>query len=185
MARTFTTTVPLGFKAPDFALPNVVTGELNSLQELVGKQATIVMFVCNHCPFVIHILNEIVEVAKEFQSKDIAFIAISSNDIKNYPQDSPEKMKELAISADFPFPYLFDESQEIAKAYSAACTPDISVFDSRLLCIYRGQFDDSRPGNNAPINGADLRKVLSHILDSKALDFEQKPSLGCNIKWKE
>ena len=185
MARTYTTAVPLGFKAPDFILPNVVTGKLDSLRELAGQQATVVMFICNHCPFVIHILDELVAVAKEFGSNDITFIAISSNDIKKYHQDGPEKMKELAISADFSFPYLFDESQEIAKAYSAACTPDISVFDDRLLCIYRGQFDDSRPGNKAPINGADLRKVLSYVLDSKALNFVQKPSLGCNIKWKE
>ena len=184
MARTPTTIIPLGFKAPDFNLPNVVTGEMNNLLDCSGTCATVVVFMCNHCPFVIHILEEMVAVAKEFEPKGINFIAISSNDVVNYPDDSPKKMKELAMSSGFPFPYLYDESQDIAKSYSAACTPDFSVFDNQLLCVYRGQFDDARPGNDMPVTGSDLRRVLHCIADSIPLNFEQVPSLGCNIKWK-
>ena len=142
------------------------------------------MFICNHCPFVIHVIYQIVAVANDYLSKDIGFVAISSNDIINYPDDSPEKMKELAIKKNFPFPYLYDPTQEVAKDYDAACTPDFSVFDSQLKCIYRGQLDDSRPGNNEPVNGKDLRLVLDLSLKNKKLDFIQKPSIGCNIKWK-
>ena len=184
MARTPTTQIPLGFKAPDFNLPNVVNNKTTSLTDVAKKNGLVVMFICNHCPFVVHILNGIIELANDYQKKDIGFVAISSNDIINYPDDDPKKMKELALKNNFPFDYLYDESQEIAKAYDAACTPDFSVFDQELNCIYRGQMDDARPGNEAPNNGKDLRMVLDYLLDGKKIDFEQKPSLGCNIKWK-
>ena len=184
MARTPTTQIPLGFKAPDFNLPNVVNNKTTSLTDVAKKNGLVVMFICNHCPFVVHILNGIIELAYDYQKKDIGFVAISSNDVINYPDDDPKKMKELALENNFPFDYLYDESQEIAKAYDAACTPDFSVFDQELNCIYRGQMDDARPGNEAPNNGKDLRMVLDYLLDGKKIDFEQKPSLGCNIKWK-
>ena len=184
MARTPTTEIPLGFQAPDFLLPNVTTGQENSLQQLAGKNGTVVMFICNHCPFVVHVIDEIVAMAREYRTKGIGFIAISSNDVLNYPDDSPAKMRELALKLDFPFPYLYDETQDVAKSYSAACTPDFSVFNKHLSCVYRGQMDDSRPGNEEPINGKDLRQVLDYVIESKEIDFEQKPSLGCNIKWK-
>lgn len=184
MARTPTTQIPLGFKAPNFKLSNVIDHQLISLNEIAQKNGLVVMFICNHCPFVIHVLDEIVMLAKEYQKKDIGFVAISSNDIINYPEDSPEKMKKLAIDKNFTFPYLYDETQMVAKSYDAACTPDFSVFNHKLECIYRGQLDDSRPGNEEPVNGKDLRLVLDYVLKNKKIDFDQKPSIGCNIKWK-
>ena len=148
------------------------------------ENGLVVMFICNHCPFVVHVIEQIVSLANDYLGNKIGFVGISSNDIINYPDDSPEKMREFAKKYHFPFPYLYDESQEIAKAYDAACTPDFSVFDQNLNCIYRGQLDNSRPGNEEPNNGKDLRMVLDYLLENKKLDFEQKPSLGCNIKWK-
>ena len=184
MARTPTKQIPLGFKAPDFSLLNVVNNNMESLVELKKENGLVVMFICNHCPFVVHVINEIVNIANDYIKKNIGFVAISSNDIINYPDDSPEKMKALAIEKSFPFSYLYDESQEIAKAYDAACTPDFSVFNKDLDCIYRGQMDGSRPGNEIPNDGKDLRKVLDYVLANKTIDFEQIPSIGCNIKWK-
>ena len=184
MARTPTTQIPLGFIAPNFSLVDVTTGSKVSLIDVSRKNGLVVMFICNHCPFVVHVIDQIVAVANDYLKKDFGFVAISSNDIINYPDDSPEKMKELAKTNNFPFPYLYDPTQEVAKNYDAACTPDFSVFDSQLKCIYRGQLDDSRPGNNEPVNGKDLRLVLDLTLKSKKLDFIQKPSIGCNIKWK-
>lgn len=184
MARTPTTQIPLGFKAPSFELTDTVSGNSYSFNDLRGEKGTVVMFICNHCPFVIHVREELVRLAEDYLNKGIGFVVISSNDVENYPQDGPELMKELAIELNFPFPYLFDESQEIAKAYDAACTPDFSVFDGNDLCVYRGQMDDSRPGNNEPVDAKDLRKVFDYLISGKNLDFEQKPSLGCNIKWK-
>ena len=184
MARTPTTQIPLGFKAPEFKLPNVVDNQLYSLKDLAKKNGLVVMFICNHCPFVVHVLDEIILIAKQYKKKDIGFVAISSNDIVNYPDDSPQKMKKLAIDKQFSFPYLYDESQNVAKSYDAACTPDFSVFNDKLECVYRGQLDDSRPGNEEPINGKDLRLVIDYVLDNKKIDFVQKPSIGCNIKWK-
>ena len=184
MARTPTTQIELGFKAPEFSISDTVSGETFTYNKLKGEKGTVVVFICNHCPFVIHVLDEILNIAREYQNKGIGFIAISSNDVINYPDDSPEKMKELAIQKNFPFPYLYDETQDVAKAYDAACTPDFSVFDKNDICVYRGQMDDSRPGNDEPVNGKDLRKVMNYLLEDKELDFEQKPSLGCNIKWK-
>lgn len=184
MARTPTFQIPLGFTAPDFTLPDVISGRSVSLSELKGERATVVMFICNHCPFVIHVQEELVRIANDHLSEGIRFIAISSNDVENYPQDGPDKMKAYAESMGFPFPYLYDESQEVAKAYFAACTPDISVFDAELKCVYRGQLDGSRPGNDIPVTGSDLRKALDHIITARPLPEEQIPSIGCNIKWK-
>ena len=184
MARTPTTQIPLGFKAPEFNLPDVVSGKNTNLSDVTLKNGLVVMFICNHCPFVVHVMDQLVSLAKDYMSKEIGFVAISANDVVNYPDDSPEKMKELAINTNFPFQYLYDETQKVAKAYDAACTPDFSVFDKDLICIYRGQIDGSRPGNQIENNGKDMRKVLDYMLESKILDFEQLPSIGCNIKWK-
>ena len=184
MAQTPTTQIPLGFKAPNFNLHNVVTGKKTALEEVSMKNGLVVMFLCNHCPFVVHVLDQLVSLANDYMNKEIGFVAISSNDVVNYSDDSPEKMKMLALDNNFPFDYLYDETQEIAKAYDAACTPDFSVFDSKLSCIYRGQIDGSRPGNDIKNDGQDMRKVLNYLLDNKKLDFEQLPSIGCNIKWK-
>jgi len=184
MARTPTFQISLGFTAPDFTLPDVVSGKQVSLSELKGEKATVVMFICNHCPFVIHVEDELVRLANDYLNKGIRFIAISSNDVGNYPQDGPELMKEYAERLRLPFPYLFDETQEVAKAYYAACTPDISVFDTDLKCVYRGQLDSSRPGNDIPVTGSDLRTVLDRIVADRPVPQEQIPSIGCNIKWK-
>ena len=184
MARTPTTQIPLGFKAPDFNLLDVVAQKNILLKDVAKKKGLVVMFICNHCPFVVHVIDEIVDIANDYISKDIGFVAISSNDVINYPDDDPIKMKALALEKKFPFHYLYDETQDVAKLYDAACTPDFSVFNGELKCVYRGQMDDSRPGNEEPINGKDLRVVLDYILIDKKIDFEQKPSLGCNIKWK-
>jgi peroxiredoxin len=184
MALTPSNMLPLGTKAPDFSLPDTISGEIKSLTELKSNKATVIMFICNHCPFVQHIQDQLVQVANDFIPKGINFIAISSNDVKNYPEDSPEKMAMLATEKKFPFPYLYDETQAVAKSYDAACTPDFYIFDADLKCIYRGQFDDSRPGNNTSVTGNDLRVALNAVLANKPVSTEQKPSVGCNIKWK-
>ena len=184
MARTPTNQIPLGFKAIEFDLPDVITGEKVSLNQVSKKNGLVVIFICNHCPYVIHVIDQIVKLANDYLDKEIGFVAISSNDVVNYPNDDPKKMKLFAKEKDFPFPYLYDESQDIAKLYDAACTPDYSVFNSELNCVYRGQLDDSRPSNNESVNGKDLRLVLDYILENKKIDFIQKPSIGCNIKWK-
>ena len=184
MARTPTVQIPLGYTAPDFFLPDTVSGKMMHLSELKGQVATVVIFICNHCPFVIHVQDELVRVANDYSSKGVSFIAISSNDVVNYPQDSPDLMREHAKSVGYPFPYLYDESQEVAKAYTAACTPDISVFDSSLRCVYRGQLDGSRPGNSVPVTGEDLRSVLNTLLAGSQVSKQQSPSIGCNIKWR-
>ncbi len=184
MARTPTTQIPLGFKAPDFNLPDVVTGKITSLNQVTDSQGLVVMFICNHCPFVIHVMDELIKLANDYLPKNVGFVAISSNDVVNYPDDDPKKMKELAIDKKFPFAYLYDKTQDIARKYDAACTPDFSVFNSEMSCIYRGQLDGSRPGNNIECNGEDLRKVLDLMLNKIEINFQQKPSIGCNIKWK-
>lgn len=185
MAATETLSIPLGFPAPDFNLPDTVSGENLSLQDLKGEKATVIMFICNHCPYVKHINPQLVQLAKDYSSKGISFIAISSNDVVNYPQDGPELMKQNALDEGYPFPYLYDESQEVAKAYFAACTPDFSIFDKDLLCVYRGQLDSSRPKNDHPTTGKDIRAALDAILEGKMVDSVQIPSIGCNIKWKQ
>lgn len=185
MALTQSNPLPLGTKAPNFTLPDVISGRTVSLEELKSDKGTVVMFICNHCPYVLHILDELVRTADEYQKRGISFIAINSNDVTQYPEDSPEKMKEMAHKKSFPFPYLFDEDQSVAKSYSAACTPDIYVFDGDLKLVYHGQFDDSRYGNDIPVTGKDLRSALDALLSGKEIPSDQKPSMGCNIKWKK
>jgi len=184
MAQTFTIKVPLGFKAPDFKLPDTLSGKYFDYKQIKGEKGTLVMFICNHCPYVLHVMDELVRISKEYLPKGIGFVAISSNDVENYPQDSPELMKQFAIDHDFPFPYLYDESQDTAKAYQASCTPDYDLFDAKDVCVYRGQLDESRPQNGAPINGKDLRTALDAVLAGLKPDKKQLPSSGCNIKWK-
>ncbi len=184
MAATPSTMMPLGTIAPDFTLLNTVTGEMVSLQDLKSDVATLIMFICNHCPYVKHINAQLVKLANDYQSKGVSFIAISSNDVENYPDDSPEKMKQVAQQLGYPFPYLYDETQEVAKAYQAACTPDFFLFDKDLKCVYRGQLDGSRPKNDVPVTGKDMRAALDAVLAGKPVNPEQIPSIGCNIKWK-
>lgn len=184
MANTPSNMIPLGTQAPDFNLIDTVTDKMLSLQKLKGEVGTVIMFICNHCPFVIHINSQIVKIANDYLKKGISFIAISSNDAINYPQDGPEKMKVHAKNENYPFPYLYDESQEVAKAYDAACTPDLYVFDAQLNLNYRGQLDDSRPGNGQPVTGKDLKNALDCLVENKKNQTIQKPSIGCNIKWK-
>lgn len=176
--------IPLGSEAPDFRLPDVVSGSELSLGDLKSDVATVLMFICNHCPYVKHLQDGLVEVADDYIPKGVSFIAINSNDVENYPDDSPEKMKKVAEEKGYSFPYLFDETQEVARAYDAACTPDFFVYDQGLKCVYRGQFDDSRPGNGKPVTGKDMRMALDSIIAGQAIGWEQIPSIGCNIKWK-
>lgn len=184
MARTPSNMIPLDTAAPYFNLLDTVSNKQVSLNHVKGERGTVVLFICNHCPFVVHINEELVNIANEYRERGISFVAISSNDIENYPQDSPKLMKQNALDQQYPFPYLFDETQEIAKEYDAACTPDIYVFNSELLLEYRGQLDDSRPENGVEVTGGDLRHSLNCILDGKENTKIQKPSIGCNIKWK-
>ncbi|CAH8295082.1 peroxiredoxin [Mariniflexile fucanivorans] len=184
MADTPSNMLPLGTTAPNFQLPDTSSESVVSLETLKGKKGTVIMFICNHCPFVIHVNEELVAIANTYSKKGIGFIAISSNDAVKYPQDGPDKMKLHAKKENYPFPYLYDESQTIAKAYDAACTPDFYVFDKDLKLVYRGQLDDSRPGNNKSVTGKDLRNALECLIENKENTLEQKPSIGCSIKWK-
>ncbi len=185
MAATPSTMMPLGTTAPSFTLPDTVSGKMLSLSELKGAHATLVMFICNHCPYVLHVNEELVKIAKEYQPKGVSFIAISSNDVENYPQDSPELMKVQAEKVGYTFPYLYDETQDVARAYDAACTPDLYLFDQDLKCVYRGQLDDARPKNDIPVTGKDLRAALDAVLAGRPVSERQIPSIGCNIKWKK
>jgi thiol-disulfide isomerase/thioredoxin len=185
MSKTQSVMLPLGTKAPLFKLKDVTTDTLFELSNNSVHKGTVVMFICNHCPYVKHINKVLIEIANQYIARDIQFIAISSNDVENYPDDSPEYMKIVAKQYHYPFLYLYDETQEVAKAYHAACTPDFYVFDKGLSLVYRGQLDDSRPGNNIPVSGKSLSMALDCIINNKPVDLEQKPSLGCNIKWKE
>lgn len=185
MARTETTQIPLGFKAPTFELSNGVDSKTYTFNDVKGEKGTVVMFICNHCPFVVHVREELVKIANDYLSQGIGFVAISSNDVENYPQDSPALMKQLAEEMSFPFPYLYDESQEVAKAFDAACTPDFSVFGADDVCAYRGQMDGSRPGNGVAVDGVDMRRTLDLLVVGNEVPAEgQMPSIGCNIKWK-
>lgn len=175
--------LPLGTSAPDFRLPDT-NGKIVSLADFKTAPALAVLFICNHCPYVKHIRAGLADLAREYQKRGAAIVAISSNDVKNYPDDSPEKMKKEVAAAGYVFPYLYDESQSVARAYQAACTPDIFVFDKNHKLAYRGQFDDSRPGNGRPVTGKDLRAALDAILQGKPVPDPQTPSIGCNIKWK-
>lgn len=185
MAVTPSVMVPLGSKAPAFSLPDTVSGKILSLDDLRSEKATLIMFLCNHCPYVKHVNTGLVKLAADYIPKGISFIAISSNDVVNFPEDSPEKMKQTARELGYPFPYLYDESQEVALAYDAACTPDFYIYDKDLKLAYRGQLDDSRPSNGLPVTGKDMRAALDMILCGKAVPAEQRPSIGCNIKWKK
>ncbi len=185
MASTESNMLPLGSDAPPFVLPDTVSGKEVSLADIAPDKATVVMFICNHCPYVIHVNDELVRVANDYQKKGIAFVAISSNDAGKYPDDGPEKMKEVAARLGYPFPYLYDESQNVAKAFDAACTPDFYVFDGDRKLAYRGRLDDSRPKSGTPLTGKDLRDALDAILEGRTVAEKQYPSGGCNIKWKD
>ncbi len=184
MALTPSNMLPLGTKAPDFKLTCAVSEKELSLDDLKSDKATVVMFICNHCPYVKHVQKGLVELANDYTPKGVSFIAINSNDISKYPDDSPANMKRVALSLGYTFPYLFDETQDVARAYDAACTPDFYVFDADMKLIYRGQMDDSRPGNGKPVTGRDIREALDSILSGKKVSAGQVPSIGCNIKWK-
>lgn len=184
MALTPSTMLPLGTKAPDFTLWCAIKEREYSLDELKSEKATVIMFICNHCPYVKHVQTGLVELVNDYSHKGVSFIAINSNDVDNYPADSPENMKLDAERLGYTFPYLFDESQEVARAYDAACTPDFYIFDGDLLCVYRGQMDHSRPGNGKPVTGEHLRDALDRLLTGEPVSEEQMPSIGCNIKWK-
>ena len=183
MALTESTMLPLGTTAPNFHIKDVVSNNYYSLDDLKSDQATVIMFICNHCPFVIHVNPELVKIANEYKNQGVSFIAISSNDVENYPEDAPDKMSIVAKVLKFPFPYLYDKHQEVAKAYDAACTPDFYVFDGDMKLSYRGRLDQSRPGNNVPLSGTDLRHAIDQTIAGKSIDA-QYPSAGCNIKWK-
>lgn len=185
MAYTESNMLPLGTKAPDFNLPDSVRGEMVSLRYVASPKGTVVMFLCNHCPYVLHVNEEIVRLAKAYQARGISFVAINSNDANAYPDDAPDKMAEQARSVGYTFPYLYDEDQSVARAYAAACTPDFYVFDGQLQLVYRGQLDASRPKRNpVPVTGEDLRAALDAVLAGKAPNSVQRASGGCNIKWK-
>ncbi|MFM9960010.1 MAG: thioredoxin family protein [Planctomycetaceae bacterium] len=183
MVKTASTMLPLGTAAPDFSLPNV-DGRIVSLKEFKGSKGLVVAFICNHCPFVVHIRSEFAKFAREYQAKGIAVVAINPNDAKAYPADAPDKMKAEVELAGYSFAYLFDESQSVAKAYRAACTPDLFLFDGSLRLAYRGQFDDSRPTNGVPVTGSHLRAACDSVLAGKVIEEGQRPSIGCNIKWR-
>lgn len=176
--------LPLGTKAPDFKLLDTSSVEVLSLADVKGKKGTVVMFICNHCPFVLHVNEELVRVANDYRVVGFGFVAVSSNDIAAYPQDGPDLMRQTADENDYPFPYLYDDTQEVARAYDAACTPDLYLFDSALELAYRGQLDDSRPGNGIPLTGRSLREAMDALMGNKQVPKLQKPSMGCNIKWK-
>lgn len=184
MALTPSNPFPIGSIAPNFSLLDTVSGEKLNLQNLKGRIGTVIMFICNHCPYVIHVNSQLIKLANDYQSKGIQFIAISSNDVHNYPDDSPENMRIKAKELGYPFPYLYDESQEIAKAYDAACTPDFYLFDERLKSTYHGQLDNSRPGNGIAVSGTDLRNAIEALIDKRKPLAHQQPSIGCGIKWK-
>ncbi|MCH8260949.1 MAG: thioredoxin family protein [Planctomycetes bacterium] len=183
MVQTLSTMLLLGTSAPQFSLPDP-DGKIVSLSDFDGAPALVVVFMCNHCPFVKHVAPGLADLAREYQDKGVAVVGVNPNDVANYPDDSPQKMAEASKEYGYTFPYLLDESQAVAKAYRAACTPDFFVFDADRQLVYRGQMDDSRPSLDLPVTGADLRGALDAVLDGRSVAAEQKPSVGCNIKWK-
>ncbi len=185
MALTPSNMLPLGTIAPNFVLIDAISNDPFSLEKVRGEKGTVVMFICNHCPYVKHVNEELVRVCNDYHVTGFGFVAINSNDIENYPEDSPQNMRETARKHSYPFPYLFDETQEVAKDYNAACTPDLYLFDHELKLVYRGQLDNSRPGNGIPVNGRDLREALDNVLSNNPQRKDQKPAMGCNIKWKK
>ena len=170
---------------PGFELRDAITNHKVSSNDIKGEKGTLVIFMCNHCPFVKHVLHELVKIGYDYMPKGIGVVAINSNDVENYPDDHPDRMKELALSLKFPYPYLFDETQKVAKLYDAACTPDFNLFDTNGKCVYRGQLDGARPGNDIPVTGTDLRAAMDLVVEGKPVSEDQTPSVGCNIKWKE
>jgi peroxiredoxin len=184
MARTPSGMVALGTKAPGFVLPDTVTGKQISFDDINGETATVLMFICNHCPFVLHVNDGLVKLANDYMDKGVGFIAISANDAVNYPEDAPDNMKETALRLQYPFPYCYDETQEVARSYGAACTPDFFIYNSNRELVYRGQLDDSRPGNEIPVTGKDIRQALNCLTGDQPVPATQRPSVGCNIKWK-
>ena len=185
MVLTPSTMLPIGPQAPSFSLPEVVTGKTISLDNFTNKKGLLVMFICQHCPFVKHVKAELANLGKDYLAQDLGIVAISANDVANYPDDSPDNLKLMAETEGFNFPVCYDETQEVAKAYKAACTPDFFLFDAQHKLVYRGQLDDSRPSNNQPVTGKDLRKAIELVLVGKEVPSAQKPSVGCNIKWKQ
>jgi peroxiredoxin len=185
MARTESAMIELGTEAPAFDLIDVVTGEHRDLEQVRGKDGLLAMFICEHCPFVKHVEAELAAIGKEYAGKGLGIVAISSNDADNYPADAPEGLKAQAERLGFSFPYLYDETQQVARAYDATCTPDFFLFGKELKLVYRGQLDDSRPGNGIPVTGKDLRAALDALLAGQPVSAEQRPSIGCNIKWKK
>lgn len=171
-------------QAPDFQLPDVVSGQTISLATFVGKKVLLVMFICRHCPFVKHVQTELAQIGKDYAGKNVGIVAISANNVASHPEDAPERLKLMAQELGFTFPYCYDASQETAKVYTAACTPDFFLFDGNRQLVYRGQLDDSRPSNGLPVTGKDLRSALDAVLADQPVSSEQKPSIGCNIKWK-
>ncbi len=184
MVLTPSSMMPLGTTAPDFTLPDTLSGEDVSLESVRGEVATLVMFICNHCPYVKHVAAELARLGQDYAGPGVGVVAISANDAESYPDDGPEKMAETAREAGYEFPYLYDQAQQVAKAYGAECTPDFFIFDGELKCVYRGQLDDSRPGNGEPVTGRDIRDALDALIAGESVDADQKPSVGCNIKWK-
>jgi len=184
MARTESAMMALGTRAPEFSLPDTVSGRTISLSDIRGPRATLVMFICNHCPFVKLVVDELASLGRDYADKGVGIVAISSNDVTTHPQDGPDHMAELARTKGFVFPYLYDETQEVARGYGATCTPDFFVFNESLECAYRGQLDDARPGNGIPVTGRDLREAIDALVAGKAVPADQKPSVGCNIKWR-
>ncbi len=184
MVKTASTMLALGTAAPEFELQDVVSGKAVSLTDFSDRQALLLMFICQHCPFVKHVQNELGRIGQDYDQQPLGIVAISANDVANYPQDAPQKLKQMAQELNFNFPVCYDESQEVSKAYTAACTPDFFLFDADGKLAYRGQLDDSRPSTNIPVTGKDLRQAIDTLLNGKTVDFEQKPSIGCNIKWK-
>lgn len=184
MVLTASTMLSLGTQAPEFHLPEVVSGETISLSSFADKKALLVMFICRHCPFVKHIQAQLAQLGKDYLTTNLGIVAISANDAQKYPDDAPDSLKVMATELDFQFPLCYDETQETAKAYTAACTPDFFLFDEARKLVYRGQLDDSRPSNGKPVTGADLRAAIDEVLAGKSITSEQKPSVGCNIKWK-
>lgn len=184
MAKTLSTMLPLGTRAADFSLPDVVTGEQVRLDDFKDGKALLVMFLSRHCPFVKHIQARLAEVANEYLERGVGVVAICSNDASTHPDDGPDGLREMAVELGFRFPYLHDESQDVARAYVAACTPDLFLFDEQFALVYRGQFDDSRPGNGLPVTGSDLKAALDAVLAGREVSSNQRPSVGCNIKWR-
>lgn len=184
MARTESTMIALGTPAPDFRLPDVSSGENITLDRFRGKKALLVMFICRHCPFVKHVQQELARLGKDYAEQPLGIVAISSNDATTYHDDAPESLREMAAELGFNFPFCYDESQDVARAYDAACTPDFFLFDDRRYLVYRGELDSSRPGNGVPVNGCELRAAIENLLNDRPIDANQKPSIGCNIKWR-